>query len=66
MTARALILDFDGLMVDSEMVEYTAWKELYEGEGEHLSVGDWLGAVGYVNGFDPRAHLETRLGRAPA
>ncbi len=63
MHPRALILDFDGLMVDSEMTEYVAWKEMYEGEGAHLTVADWLGAVGYVNGFDPRAHLEMQVGR---
>lgn len=51
-------------MVDSEMTEYVAWKEIYEGEGAHLTVADWLRAVGYVNGFDPRAHLETQLRRA--
>ena len=56
--ARAVILDFDGLIVDTEMSEYLAWKEIYEGEGAHLDVGDWLSAVGYVNGFDPRAHLQ--------
>lgn len=64
MKLRALILDFDGLMVDSEMAEYVAWKEICEGEGAHLTLADWLGAVGYVNGFDPRAHLEMQLGRA--
>ena len=60
---RAVILDFDGLIVDTEMSEYLAWKEIYEQEGAHLSVEDWLSAVGYVNGFDPRAHLERRTGR---
>ncbi len=60
---RALILDFDGLIVDTEMSEYVAWKEIYEGEGAHLGVDDWLSAVGYVNGFDPRAHLEKLTGR---
>ena len=62
MIPRALILDFDGLMVDSEMAEYKAWQELYHGEGALLELADWLGAVGYVNGFDPRAHLETLTG----
>ena len=61
---RALILDFDGLMVDSEMSEYLAWKDTYAREGEHLRVEDWLNAVGYVNGFDPRAHLQKLAGRA--
>lgn len=62
--ARAVILDFDGLIVDTEMSEYLAWKEIYESEGAHLGVEDWLSAVGYVNGFDPRAHLEKLTGRA--
>jgi HAD superfamily hydrolase (TIGR01509 family) len=63
MTTRALILDFDGLMVDSEMPEYLVWKEAYEKEGAHLRLEDWLNAVGYVNGFDPVAHLEMLTGR---
>ena len=62
--ARAVILDFDGLMVDTEMSEYLAWKEIYESAGAHLEVEEWLSAVGYVNGFNPRAHLEMRTGRA--
>lgn len=60
---RALILDFDGTMLDTERVVYEAWREFYEREGQHLSVEDWLAAVGYVNGFDPRAHLEKLTGR---
>ena len=63
MHRHALILDFDGLMADTEMAEFVSWQELYERQGERLEVADWLGAVGYVNGFDPRAHLEKRLGR---
>jgi putative hydrolase of the HAD superfamily len=63
MPACALILDFDGLIADTEMAEFVAWRELYERQGARLEVADWLDAVGYVNGFDPRAHLEKILGR---
>lgn len=63
MERPALILDFDGLMLDTEMPGYLAWREFYEREGAELTVADWLGAVGYVDGFDPRAQLETRTGR---
>lgn len=63
MPPRALILDFDGLIVDSEMPVYQAWRELYEREGVHLAVADWLNAVGYVDGFDPRARLTQQTGR---
>ena len=55
---RALILDFDGLVVDTEIAVYEAWREFYEEEGQHLTRGQWQQAVGYVKGFDPRAHLE--------
>ena len=61
---RALILDFDGLVVDTEIAVYEAWREFYEGEGQHLTMGQWQQAVGYVNGFDPRAHLELLTTRA--
>jgi HAD superfamily hydrolase (TIGR01509 family) len=60
---RALILDFDGLIVDTEMAEFVAWQELYARHGARLRLEDWLAAVGYVNGFDPRAHLEKLAGR---
>ena len=63
MEPRALILDFDGLIVDTEMPGYLAWREIYENEGVHLELADWLDAVGYVNGFDPRAHLTKLTGR---
>ena len=58
MLSLALILDFDGLILDTEWPGYQAWNEFYEREGVHLKISDWLNAVGYVDGFDPRAHLE--------
>ena len=57
-SSRALILDFDGLIVDTEMAVYRAWNEFYEAEGQHLTMAQWSSAVGYVSNFDPRAHLE--------
>ena len=62
--SRALIFDFDGLVVDTEIAVYQAWNEFYEREGQHLTMNDWRSAVGYVNGFDPRAHLEMLTSRA--
>ncbi len=61
---RALIFDFDGLMVDTETSEFLAWREQYREQGQELEAADWIRAVGYVGGFDPRAELESRLGRA--
>ena len=63
MSAHALILDFDGLILDTELPGYQAWNEFYGKEGVRLEVSDWLNAVGYVDGFDPRAHLEQLTSR---
>lgn len=60
---KALIFDYDGLIVDSELPEFLSWKEVYQLAGVDLSVEDWLAAVGAVNAFDPRAHLEHLTGR---
>ena len=60
---RALIFDFDGLMVDTEMPVYEAWQEIYRAYGATLTLGEWLGAVGYVHGFDPRRRLAEATGR---
>ncbi len=63
MPPRALIFDFDGLMLDTELPAYQAWQELYAREGVELTVADWLAAVGYVDGFNPRTELTRRTGR---
>ena len=60
---RALVFDFDGLIVDSERPVYRAWAELYSHYGEELSVDLWKTVIGHAPGFfDPVAELEQRLG----
>ncbi len=59
---HALIFDFDGLIVDSETPEFQAWQEIFRAHGAELTAADWRAAVGYINGFDPRAHLESLAG----
>jgi HAD superfamily hydrolase (TIGR01509 family) len=61
---RALIFDFDGLIIDTEVPVYRAWSEVYEQHGELLSLEFWAGIIGYgLDRFDPMADLESRLGR---
>ena len=61
---RALVFDFDGLIIDSEGPVYQAWQEVYEEHGEELSFGFWQSIIGRgSNWFDPLAELERRLGR---
>jgi HAD superfamily hydrolase (TIGR01509 family) len=56
---RALLFDFDGLVVDTETPSYASWQELYREHGHELTLDRWSAAVGTINGFDPVAHLRT-------
>jgi HAD superfamily hydrolase (TIGR01509 family) len=64
---KAIVFDFDGLILDTEEPVYRSWLELYQEHGEDLPFDRWVQIVGSSNAaFDPRAHLEHRLGRALA
>jgi HAD superfamily hydrolase (TIGR01509 family) len=63
---RALLLDFDGLLYDTESSAYGAWEDLYAEHGVHLSLRTWVGEViGRPPGsssFDPVSELERLTG----
>lgn len=59
---RALLFDFDGLLVDSETPAFTAWQEAYRELGTELELEMWSKAIGTIDGFDPLAHLEETIG----
>jgi HAD superfamily hydrolase (TIGR01509 family) len=62
---RALVFDFDGLILDTEEPIYRSWLEVYEAHGEKLPFERWVQTVGSTNaGFHPQHHLEERLGRS--
>jgi len=61
---RAVILDFDGLIVDTETPIFEAWRAAYERHGQALGLDQWQHALGTHGGFDPLAHLEELVGRA--
>jgi len=62
---RALVFDFDGLIIDTEVPVYRAWAEVYERYGQQLSAEFWATIIGYgPRHFDPLADLERRVGRA--
>ena len=62
---RAIVFDFDGLILDTEEPIYRSWLELYAAHGQELPFDRWMQIVGSSNAaFDPRANLEARLGRA--
>jgi HAD superfamily hydrolase (TIGR01509 family) len=60
---EALILDFDGLIVDTESPIFETWRETYRAHGLELDLADWQHALGTHGGFDPCLELSTRLAR---
>jgi len=58
----AVILDFDGLIVDTESPIFEAWFEAYRRRGHELTLDDWQHALGTHGGFDPLANLDALLG----
>lgn len=43
---RALVLDFDGLILDTESPMRTSWMEIYAEEGLHVTNEEWAGLLG--------------------
>src|SRR5437762_2622874 len=61
---RAIVFDFDGLILDTEEPIYRSWLEVYQAHGEELPFERWIQIVGStMAGFHPQHHLEERLGR---
>lgn len=62
---KALIFDFDGLILDTEWPDYLSWQRVYRKYGCELAVQDWGQIVGgdAESDFDPYVHLETLSGQ---
>jgi len=64
---KAFVFDFDGLILDTEEPVYRSWLEVYQAHGQELPFDRWIQIVGSSTAtFDPKGHLEQRLGRALA
>ena len=61
---RAVIFDFDGLIIDSETPLFDIWSAIYAEHGHQLTIDEWQHALGTQGGFDPYADLSTRVARA--
>jgi HAD superfamily hydrolase (TIGR01509 family) len=55
---RAIVFDFDGLIVDTETPVFQTWREICNEYGCDLTLENWSAALGTFNGFDVLAHLE--------
>jgi HAD superfamily hydrolase (TIGR01509 family) len=58
----AVILDFDGLIVDTETPIFEAWRAAFARRGQELRLSEWQHALGTYRGFDARARLSELLG----
>jgi len=64
MPLRALLFDFDGLILDTEFPIYEAWCEDYLAHGHELPLDVYAACVGSdFNRFDPKSHLESLVGK---
>jgi HAD superfamily hydrolase (TIGR01509 family) len=61
---KALIFDFDGLIVDTEMPDYISWQEIYQQHGCELPLDLWASIVGGTaeSDFEPHEYLEELVG----
>jgi len=64
LTIRALVFDFDGLIIDTESVEFQVWQEIYRHYGCELELKTWAVCIGTsADAFDPHIHLAQMSGQ---
>jgi HAD superfamily hydrolase (TIGR01509 family) len=56
---KALIFDFDGLILDTETPEVMVWQTIYKDHGFELPIDEWQKTVGGygISSFDAAQHL---------
>lgn len=60
---RALVFDFDGLILDTEGPEFQSWQDVFAQHGCNLSIEDYAHSIGTAAGaFDAAIHLERLAG----
>ena len=60
---EALVFDFDGVIIDTEIPSYETWQEVYAAHGAHLDRALWQRQIGGgTHTFDAIQHLEVLTG----
>lgn len=60
---RALIFDFDGLIIDTESSEFETWLEIFKEYGAELKFEEWVACLGTsADAFDAAGILHQRAG----
>lgn len=57
---RAVVFDFDGVILETEEPEFVAWHEEWARHGVDLELDEWVHCIGTVGAFDPMAELVAR------
>jgi HAD superfamily hydrolase (TIGR01509 family) len=60
---KALVFDFDGLILDTEGPVFHSWRETFEAAGATLTLEEWSDTIGRANAADPADLLAERTGR---
>lgn len=61
---KAVLFDFDGVIIDSEWPIYQSWSNLFKREGQELKVEDYVKCIGSdFATWSPEAFLEELTGR---
>ena len=61
MTIRGLVLDFDGLIIDTERPVYEAWRWVFEQHGcDPMPIDEWATCIGTPDAWDPLDKLAAR------
>ena len=64
MQKRAIIFDFDGVILDTETPLYESWQTMFVRYGAHLDMQTFARQIGSADYFDFHALLEERTGLA--
>lgn len=60
---KAIVFDFDGLIIDTELPSFLVWQRIYKEHGAILEKDLWVSCVGAnYDVWHPCAHLETLTG----
>lgn len=59
---KAIVFDFDGVIIDTETPHYASWQEIFELYNAHLDLSIWTRLIGAAESFDICQHLEDQTG----
>ena len=59
---KAIVFDFDGVIIDTETPDYATWEAVFSAYGAHLDHAAWSRLIGGAESFDVVQHLQDLTG----